>query len=487
MAKKPIVYQAVIGLEIHVQLLTDYKMFAPESMVYGRPPNTQTSAVSLAHPGAMPTINKQAICYAIRMGLACHSDITKYNWFDRKNYYYVDSPKGFQITQNKTPICRNGFIVIDTATGIQKEIGLEHIHLEEDTGKSIHATTDDISLINFDRAGMPLIEIVTKPNLSTAEEASLFLKEVRRLVRYLGISNGNMEEGSLRCDVNVSIMPKGSTVFGNKVELKNMNSMRHVRLAIEHEIRRQTKLKEKGEEIIPQTRSYNVQTEKSVFMRNKDTLTDYCFFTEPDISPFCVSEDWIHEERKSMPILPRTLAKKFTEVYQLTPKDVAVLVDEKEMSMFFEAVCQKTTHYKVAANWVIGPIKSYLNREKIPWQDFPISSKQMAALADIVKKGLVCFSIAVEKLFSRLIADPSLDPYSLIGKQVLQVSNTAELIGWIDTTLEKYPEKVIAYKKGQQGLIGLFMGEIMKLSKRKADPKKTIALLQQKLNSIQAR
>ncbi|MEM9569656.1 MAG: Asp-tRNA(Asn)/Glu-tRNA(Gln) amidotransferase subunit GatB [Bacteroidota bacterium] len=478
-------YEAVIGLEIHVQLRTKTKMFAPEATQYGAPPNTQTSAITLAHPGTMPTVSREAVSHAIKMGLACQANITAHNWFDRKNYYYYDLPKGYQITQDKTPICRQGEVIIDTAAGETRAIPLTRIHLEEDTGKSMHTPAGDKMLVNFDRTGTPLIEIVTAPALHTAEEASSFVAEIRRLVRYLGISDGDMEKGSLRCDANVSIKPKGSKVLGNKVELKNMNSMRHIRLAITHEIARQIDLKQEGTPITSQTRAYDVQKGESVFKRKKEGLTDYRFFTEPDISPFYVSPEWIATERKAMPALPRALMKKFIHTYHLNPKDAAVLVDEKATSLYFEAICQHTPHYKPAANWVIGPIKSYLNREKIAWADFTLTPKTIAALVDIVAAGKINFSGAVQKLFTKLVENPSLTLVSLLKGQVLQISDEAQLNSWITAALDKYPAKIKAYHAGQHGLLGLFMGEVMRLSDRKADPKKTMTLLTKQLTTRQ--
>ena len=474
-------YEVIIGLEIHVQLRTKTKMFAPEATEYGAPPNTQTSAISLGHPGTMPTVNQEAISHAIKMGLACHADITAYNWFDRKNYYYYDLPKGYQITQDKTPICRNGEVVIDTATGEPRTIPLTRIHLEEDTGKSMHAPAGDKILVNFDRAGTPLIEIVTQPALHTPAEASNFVAEIRRLVRYLEISDGDMEKGSLRCDANVSIKPKGSKTLGNKVELKNMNSLRHIRLAITHEIARQISLKQQGIPITSQTRAYNVQTGESVFKRKKEGLTDYRFFTEPDISPFYVSPEWIAAEQRAMPTLPRVLAKKFIHTYHLSPEDAAILVDEKGTSLYFEAICQHTQHYKPAANWVIGPIKSYLNRQRKTWADFPLPPPTIAQLVDMVAQGKINFSGAVEKLFTPLVEDTTLTLATLLEKEVLQISDQTQLNAWVEQALAKYPDKVKAYHAGQHGLIGLFMGEVMRLSGRKADPKKTSALLTKKL------
>ena len=476
-------YSVMIGLEIHMQLKTNRKMFAEEGYIYGEPPNTQTSPTSLAHPGTMPVPNKKVIEYAIRMGLACNAKITERNFFDRKNYRYADLPKSFQITQNKTPICTDGILEIDLVRGQTKKIRITCIQLEEDTGKSIHSPQSNLTSVNFDRAGVPLIEIVTEPDFSTAEEAGAFLTEIRRLGLYLDICNGNMEEGALRCDANVSIMPEGSDIRGQKVELKNMNSTRNVRLAIKSEIQRQQAMKKAGKKIASQTRRYNPETGKTYYQRSKESLTDYRFFTEPDLSPFYVRSEWIDEIRQSMPVLPRILVKKFIETYQLSHQDAITLTNNKEGSLFFEALCKYTPHYKIAANWVLGPIKSYLNDQKLDWLAFLLPPISIAKLTDMVAKGEISFSIASQTLFSTLLKNPKKDPDELLFQEGAQINDASDLMGWIDQALKKYPEKIEAYRKGQKGLIGLFMGEIMQLSRRKANPKKTIELLRKKLDA----
>ncbi len=474
-------YKTVIGLEIHVQLNTKRKIFTQEGYRYGQPPNTQTSPITLAHPGTMPTLNKKAIEKAIIFGLSANATIAKHSYFDRKSYSYPDLPKGYQITQDKKPICQGGQIIITTPAGKERPVALRHIQLEEDTGKSIHAPATHLTLINFDRAGMPLIEIVTEPHLHTGEEASAFVREIRRMVRYLDISNGNMEQGALRCDANISIMEEGSKTYGQKVEIKNMNSIRHIRLAIQEEIRRQTAIKEQGGTIASETRSYNAHTGKTIYQRSKENLTDYRFFTEPDLSPFHISEEDLSTIRKKIPPLPRALLQKFQTTYQLSAKDAHLLIDEKATSLFFESLCQHTPHYKAAANWVMGPIKSYLNTEKISWEEFPIPPQAIAKLIDIIVNKAISFSIAIQKIFPQLIANPSLDLTKLLDGSQWQVDNQNQLIDWVTKALATYPEKVKAYQAGKKGLLGLFMGEVMKISHRKAHPEKTIQLLKERL------
>lgn len=472
----PTKYDAFIGLEVHVQLLTPRKIFAPEQASYGAPPNTQTSPVTLGHPGTLPTLNKEAITCAVTLGLALNAEITRHNTFDRKSYTYPDLPKGFQITQDKTPICRNGTIPLPT----QKAIRLERIHLEEDTGKSMH--TDHHALINYNRAGRALLEIVTKPDITSAEEAALCLTEIQKIVRYLDISNGNMEEGSLRCDVNISIRPQQAETLGNKVELKNMNSIREVRLASQAEIARQQAIKTAGGQVASETRVYDAKQGTTVYRRTKEGLSDYRYFTEPDLSPFHIDDAWLHELQQHMPRLPHQWAERFHQRYRLPPETIATLTTDKAISRLFDAICQHTTHYKIAANWLIGPVKSYLNRDKIAAAHFPLQPQRIAQLADIVGQQLLSFSVAAEQLFSHLLQDPQADPYEVIQKHHLSTDDPL-LASRIQELLARYPKKVAAYRQGKTSLFGFFMGEAMRTSNRKANPQQIQKILQRQLGT----
>lgn len=475
-------YTATIGLEVHGQLLTQSKMFAPETTAYGNLPNTNISTLTLAHPGTLPTINKKAIEYAIKMGIACHSTITRTNVFARKNYFYPDLPKGYQITQDKTPICREGYITINTNDGQERHIELLRIHLEEDAGKSIHGAIANETLIDFNRAGIPLIEIVTKPVINTSEEAYKLLTEIRKLVRYLDICDGNMEEGALRCDANVSVKRKDAQALGEKVEVKNMNSIRNVQLAIEHEIERQIKVIEEGGKVVAETRSYDATTGKTHSQRTKETLNDYRYFPEPDLSPLILSEAWIAQIRQTMPSLPRELFKKFIHVYQLPAYDASVLTDDKATALFFEKLCQLTPHYKAASNWMMGPIKSYLNELAVPMHQFPLTPTTLANLIALVEEKRISFSAASQRLYPALLKHPEKTPLELVETlQLRQESDASTIQGLIDEVLAAYPHKVADYKKGKKGLMGMFMGEIMKKSKGKVEPTLTRALLAQKL------
>lgn len=480
-------YTAVIGLEVHAQLSLQRKMFAPEAATYGALPNTQVSAVTLAHPGTLPKLNKQAVAYAIKMGLACHASITKENVFARKNYFYPDLPKGYQITQDKTPICQGGYITINTPEGQEKAIALQRIHLEEDTGKSLHGLAAGETLLDFNRAGTALIEIVTEPDLRTAEEAYSLLAEIRKLVRYLGICDGNMEEGSLRCDANVSVMLQGASTFGQRVEVKNMNSIRHVQLAIEHEIDRHIALVERGEAVVSETRAYNAATNTTTSLRTKETLHDYRYFPEPDLPPLVVSEAWINGLQEALPLLPRDCFKKFTDTYQLSAYDATVLTEQKDIALFFEELCQLTPHYKAAANWMLGPVKSYLNELTVSIQAFPLRPAALAALIALVGEGKLSFSVASQKLYPALLAQPDQNPEALAQTlNLFQESDTHKIQAWVDEIMALYPDKVAAYRNGKKGLLGMLMGEVMKKSQGKVDPKVANALLRKCLEGADA-
>ena len=475
-------YTAVIGLEVHAQLSLRRKMFAPEAAAYGALPNTQVSAVTLAHPGTLPRINKQAIAYAIKMGLACHATITRESIFARKNYSYPDLPKGYQITQDKTPICREGYLTIDAQESHEKHIALERIHLEEDSGKSVHGLVAGKTLLDFNRAGVALIEIVTKPVLKTSTEAYSLLYEIRKLVRYLDICDGNMEEGSLRCDANISVMLKDAPVFGQRVEVKNMNSMRHVQLAIDHEIERQIALLEGNKEIIAETRSYDATMNVTQSMRTKEVLKDYRYFPEPDLSPLIVSEEWIEALRQTMPLLPRECYKKFIDIYQLPAYDAAVLTEDQDIALYFEALCQLTTYYKAASNWVMGPVKSYLNELTLSIKAFPLQPLVLAELIALVEQDQLSFSVASQKLYPALLAEPDRNPLALAqALNLIQESDTKKIQVLVDEVMAHYPDKVAAYRDGKKGILGMLMGEVMQRSKGKVSPKVANSLLQKRL------
>lgn len=478
-------YRVVIGLEVHAQLLTDSKIFTSDSTAFGAVPNTQVSVITLAHPGTLPKLNKRAVEFAIKMGIACNSEIAKLTFFDRKNYFYPDLPKGYQITQDRAPICKGGYIIILGKDGAESTVAFTKIHLEDDAGKSTHLQNELDTLIDFNRAGVPLIEIVTDPCISTSEEAAACLAEIRKLVRYLEICDGNMEEGSLRCDANVSIMLHDATVFGKKVEVKNMNSIRNVQRAIEHEIDRQIKLVESGVEIISETRTFDAATGSTAGMRTKEELNDYRYFPDPDLSPVVISKDWIAQIKVLMPALPRELQQKFVTQYGLSAYDALVLIDSKEIAQYFENVCAFTKNYKAAANWVMGPVKSHLNELTLTMHNFPLSGKKLAELIELVDGNMVSFSVASQRLFQELLKNPDKPVLQLAQElNLIQNSSTEMILPIIEQILNDYPAKVVEFKKGKNGIVAMFMGEVMKRSKGKADPKVANELLLKKLEGV---
>lgn len=475
-------YQAVIGLEVHAQMLTKSKMYAADSAAYGGAPNTYISPITLGHPGTLPRVNKTVVDYAIRLGLALHCQLTTYNIFARKNYFYADLPKGYQITQDKTPICTNGFILIKNKDGNEKRIGITRIHMEEDAGKSIHDQDPNDTLIDLNRAGVPLLEIVSEPDIRTPEEAYNYLTEIRKLVRYLDICDGNMEEGSLRCDANISVMLKESNTFGQRTEIKNINSIRNVQRAIEFEIKRQIDVIESGGSISMETRGFDAVTGKTFSQRSKEMAHDYRYFPEPDLLPLTVSAKHISDIEKNMPPLPAALYQKYTETYGLSAYDAALLTESKPIALYFEKLCTYNIQPKNAANWVMGPVKAWLNEYALEIDAFPLSPEKIGALIALVEEGKVSHSVASQKLFPILIQQPEAMPDQLANEHNLLLENNDDnLQEFVSQAIAKYPEKVIEYKNGKKGLVGLFMGEVMKLSSGKADPKKASQLIQETL------
>ena len=464
-------YELVIGLEVHAQLLTSSKMYNSDSTEYGNMPNTNVSVITLGHPGTLPKVNKKAVEFALKMGIACNSEITKTNIFARKNYFYPDLPKGYQITQDKDPICVGGHVPINV-NGTKSSVALTRIHMEEDAGKSMHLAGEVDTLVDFNRAGVPLIEIVSEPDMRSSDEAYAFLMEIKKLVRYLDICDGNMEEGSLRCDANISARLKGEKELGKKVEVKNMNSFRNVVRAIEHEYERQILMLEEGVEIDSETRNFDATTGTTSSLRSKENLNDYRYFPEPDLSPVVISEEWLQTVRAEMPSLPRELHAKFVDQYGLPDYDAGVLTDSKEIALFFEQLCEKTTNYKAASNWVMGPVKSYLNELTLHISDFPITPSQVAELIALIDDGKVNFSVASQKIYPELIRDKNNTPLKIAQEMnLIQESDEGSIRPIIEMIIAENTAKVDEYRSGKKGLLGMFMGQVMKKSHGKADPK----------------
>ena len=476
-------YETVVGLEVHAQLSTNSKAFSSDPYTYGSSPNTQVSPINLAHPGTLPKPNLAARAMAIKMGLACNGKIHPWTHFARKNYFYADLPKGYQITQFTTPISTEGYIAIKDMDGNEKHIRLDKIIMEEDSGKSIHDLDPFASLIDLNRAGVPLIEIVSQPDIRFPEEAYAYLTEVRQMVRYLGICDGNMEEGSLRCDANVSVRLKGETKYNTRVEIKNINSIRNVQRAIAFEAKRQIELIEDGGKVTQDTRGFDAAKGETYGMRSKELANDYRYFPEPDIPPIVITDEYLESVKQMMPELPKALRERFVKQLGLSEYDAGVITAEKEMAEYYLKLIDLTSNYKAAANWMSGPVRSYLNENALELHDFPLKAEQIAALLSMVEENKISFSVASQKVFPEMInRKGNANVNELVQEMnLIQVGDDDFLLTFIKEALAKYPEKVQEYKAGKTGVLGLFMGEVMKKSQGKADPKKTNQLLMQEL------
>ncbi|MBM3452417.1 MAG: Asp-tRNA(Asn)/Glu-tRNA(Gln) amidotransferase subunit GatB [Bacteroidetes bacterium] len=477
-------YEVVVGLEVHAQMLTCSKAYSNDLNEYGTSPNSNVSVISLGHPGTLPRMNKKTIEFAIKLGLACGCEIAESQYFARKNYFYPDLPKGYQITQDKTPICTGGKISIKSDTGEEKLIRLTRIHMEEDAGKSIHDVDLYDTLVDLNRAGVPLLEIVSEPDIRSSQEAYAYLTEVRKLVRYLDICDGNMEEGSLRCDANVSVRLKGETDFGTKVEVKNMNSIRNVQRAIEFEIGRQITAIESGESLVQETRSFDALKGITISMRTKEAANDYRYFPEPDLQPLVVTESQIEAVRKEMPALPQELFQKYTQQFGLSEYDAYNLTDSKSIALYYEDLVALTSNYKSAANWIMGDVKSYLNENGVDIEEFPIQPIKIAEIIQLIDEGKVSFSIASQRIFPELVKNSWDSPLAIAERlNLIQDSDESTILAFIQEVIDSNPNEVERYRNGEKQLTGFFMGQLMKVSKGKADPKSANALLRNKLDS----
>ena len=475
-------YETIIGLEVHIQISTKSKAYCSDGYSFGESPNSCVSPVSLGHPGTLPMPNNKVVESAIKLGLALNCEITKYNEYARKNYYYPDLPKGYQITQDKTPICTGGYLEILNDTS-SKKINLTRIHMEEDAGKSIHDLDPFNSLIDLNRAGVPLLEIVSEPEIRSSKEAYNYLQEIRKLVRFLNICNGNMEEGSLRCDANISVRPKGSIELRNRVEVKNLNSFSNVQKAIDSEVKRQINTYENGGNISQETRNYNPKNNETIILRKKEDAQDYRYFPEPDIQPLIINSNLIEEINKTITVLPNTLYKKYTTKYNLSSYDSKILTEDRDIAIFFESILKYTKNYKTAANLMMGMIKAYLNEKSIKINEIKIQPKLIAELITLIDENLISHITATQKIFPKMVKDPNSSPRLIAEKNNWIQEKDDKLLNIIvEKVINMYPEKAQDYKNGNKNLLGLFMGEAMKIAKGKANPKNLSDLLRKKLD-----
>lgn len=474
-------YETVIGLEIHVQLSTKSKAFCADEVRFGADPNTQISAISLGHPGTLPRLNRQQLDHAIRLALALDSEVNLRNNFDRKNYFYADLPKGYQITQDARPVCVGGRIPITVGDEV-KYVRIHHVHMEEDAGKSMHDSDDPYSYIDLNRAGTPLLEIVTEPDLRSAEEVDALMTAMRQLVRYLGISDGNMQEGSMRCDCNVSIRPMGADYFGNRCEIKNLNSMRYARKAIAYEVERQKTIVEAGGTVAQQTLNFDPATGVTSPLRSKEDAHDYRYFPDPDLPPVVLQQAEVDEIQASLPALPWVLKEELVAKYALSEYNANLLTAEPEPARYFLQLAKATPAYKAAANLVINKLLPWTKEEGKNLAEFPLSPQQLAGFIQLIEDGKVSNTIAYQELFPAMVAQPDQEAEALAtANNWLQSDDADELLAWVDAAIAAFPDKVKAYQNGKKGLIGLFMGEVMKQSKGKADPKQANKLLRERL------
>ncbi|MEM8887919.1 MAG: Asp-tRNA(Asn)/Glu-tRNA(Gln) amidotransferase subunit GatB [Bacteroidota bacterium] len=477
-------YETVIGLEVHIQLKTNRKVFAPENFVFGSPPNQHVSPVSMAHPGALPSPNLRCIEHIVKLGLALECEVAQDSYFDRKNYFYPDLPKGYQLSQDTVPVVGEGVLDIYVDGTEKKSVQIERIHLEEDAGKSIHDIHPSQSLIDLNRAGVGLAELVTKPDLRSAQEAGAFLAEIRRIVRYLQISDGNMEEGSLRCDANVSVMPRGSDTYGTRVEIKNINSISQVIKAITYESGRQMQCVERGEALVQETRTWDVAKGKTAPMRDKETADDYRYFPEPDLQPLKISQAKIEELKTEIPRLPQSRFLQYAEEYKIAKNEAQTLADQREFSDYFEALIPFTDSPKTAANWVLGPVRTWLNEHSEDISNFPIKQKKLGDLSQLVKSGKVNLNAAKEIIFPKLCEHPEGNPETIAKENdLIMESAENELQDAMKALIEKFPAEVKKYRGGKKNLVGFFVGQLMRQFKGKANPKEVNEVVRNMLDS----
>ncbi len=472
-------YEVIIGLEVHAQVLSESKLFSSSPTKFGSEPNTQVSLVDAAFPGMLPVINEFCIKQAIKTGIGLNAKINNKSIFDRKNYFYADLPQGYQISQYKNPIVGEGSVTLDMPDG-EKMIGIERLHLEQDAGKSIHDIDPQNTLVDLNRSGVALMEIVSKPDLRSLDEVNAYIKKLRSIMRYLGNCDGNMQEGSLRADVNVSVRKKGETELGTRCEIKNVNSIKFMQMAIDYEANRQVDILEEGGSIDQETRLFDTKKNETRSMRTKEDAHDYRYFPDPDLLPLELNDDFINEIKKEIPELPDEKKKRFIEKFNLSPYEANILVSDIETSKYFEDV-SKNSDVKLATNWITGELFALLNNKSIEITESPITSENLAKLINLIKDGTISGKIA--KTVFEIMADSGKDPKKIVEEKGLkQQSDPKELEKIIDKVISDNPKNVEAYKSGKDKLFGFFVGQVMKQSNGKANPQLVNEILKKKLN-----
>ncbi len=470
-------YEAVIGLEIHVQMDTETKMFCSCPVEFGAEPNTNVCPVCLGMPGSLPVINKRAVEFAIRASLALNCEVHTESIFARKNYFYPDLPKGYQISQYEKPIATNGYLDIEV-DGQKKRVRIRRLHIEEDAGKNIHQGNK--SYVDLNRAGTPLMEIVTEPDLSTPEEARVFLETLRNVMRYTEVSKADMEKGQLRCDINVSIRPKGSKELGTRTEIKNVNSFRFVQKALEYEIERQIKLVSEGKSVVQETRTFDPSTGKTHTMRTKEEAEDYRYFPDPDLLPLVFSRSWVEEIENTMPELPHQRLERFIQEYELSHYEAKVLTDNKELGEFFEDAIKHLREPKMIANWLLNDLLGLLNEKQIPLEGSPVSPEKLAGLVKLIKENVISSKIGKEVI--KEMVETGKEAHQIVEEKGLkQITDESAIRNIVQEVISNFPQEVERYKQGEEKLIGFFVGQVMKATKGKANPKLVNQLLRELL------
>jgi len=475
-------YEAVIGLELHVQLATKSKIFSGASTAYGAEPNTQACAVDVALPGVLPVLNREAVHFATKFGLAIDAQVARRSVFARKNYFYPDLPKGYQISQFELPIVGNGHIDIELENGETRRIGVTRAHLEEDAGKSLHEDFHGMTGIDLNRAGTPLLEIVSEPDMRSAAEAVAYMKKMHALVRYIEISDGNMQEGSFRCDANVSVRPKGQQEFGTRAEIKNINSFRFVERAINHEIERQIDLIEDGGTVVQETRLYDADRDETRSMRSKEEANDYRYFPDPDLLPVVIDDEYIEQVRTELPELPAQKKQRYVEQFGLSAYDAGVLTSSRELAEYFEIVADKTGDARLSANWVSGELAAVLNRQECDIADSKVDAAALAGLLMRIRDNTVSGKIAKDVLEAMWNGEGGADEV-IESRGLKQITDTGAIEAMVDEVIAANPDQFAQLKDGKDKLMGFFVGQVMKLSKGKASPAQVNELMRRKLGN----